>query len=412
MFINDIQNSNMLKKSAIEEVSDSQKERLLDNDSGYRRLLLDDLQVELSNFALILSGIRRCGKSTLLHQLIERTNDKFIYLNFDSPKLYNFEINDFQNLDSIVKERNVKYLFFDEIQVVNGWELYIREKLEENYHVTVTGSNASLLSKELGTKLTGRHITKELFPFSYDEFAGYKKLHKNSESLKLYMNNGGFPEFIQQKNPEILKWLVEDIIYRDIAVRNNIRDVDSIKRLLIYLVSNVSNLISASKSAKYVGIKTRATVLDYLNFFEQSYLIEFVSKFSYSYKVQLVNPRKIYFIDNGLLQEITNSSTRDIGRKMENLVYWELRRLGYEMNYFNENNKECDFVCSRKNKVEKLIQVCYELNNDNEKREIEGLLDAITYFELDKGYILTFEQKDRIVTQDKTIEIIPAYEHF
>lgn len=402
----------MLKKSVIEEVSDSQKERLLDNDSGYRRLLLYDLQVELPNFALILSGIRRCGKSTLLHQLIERTNDKFIYLNFDSPKLYNFETNDFQNLDSIVEERNVKYLFFDEIQVVNGWELYIREKLEENYHVTVTGSNASLLSKELGTKLTGRHITKELFPFSYDEFAGYKKLHKNSESLKLYLNNGGFPEYIQQENPEILKWLVEDIIYRDIAVRNNIRDVDSIKRLLIYLVSNVSNLISASKSAKYVGIKTRATVLDYLNFFEQSYLIEFVSKFSYSYKVQLVNPRKIYFIDNGLLQEITNSSTRDIGRKLENLVYWELRRLGYEMNYFNENNKECDFVCSRKNKVEKLIQVCYELNNDNEKREIEGLLDAMTYFELDKGYILTFEQKDRIVTEDKTIEIIPAYEHF
>jgi predicted AAA+ superfamily ATPase len=400
----------MLKKSDIKEVIAKQKEQLLANDAGYKRELINDIDRNLQNFALILSGIRRCGKSTLLHQLIEKINNDFLYLNFDTPRLFNFEIDDFQNLDSIIKEEKIKYLFFDEIHVVNGWELFVREKLVEKYDVTVTGSNATLLSKELGTKLTGRHITKELFPFSYGEFAGYKNLPKNSDSLDLYLDKGGFPEYIKQENSEILKWLVEDIIYRDIAVRNNIRDVDSLKRLLVYLVSNVSNLITASKLTTYTGIKTRATVLDYLNFFSQSYLTEYVSKFSYSYKVQMVNPRKIYLIDNGVLQEITTSSTRDNGRKLENMVFRELRILGYHLNYFNENNKECDFVASKRNKVTNLIQVCYDLNNENERREVAGLLDAMKYFNLDNGLIITHHQKDRIINKGKTIDILPAYE--
>ncbi len=402
----------MLKLSSVEEIIENQKERLVNNDSGLQRQLLNNLDFNLANFALIISGIRRCGKSTLLHQLINKVPNNFLYLNFDSPKLYNFELDDFAYLDSIIKNSKVEYLFFDEIQIINGWELYVREKLDEKYKVIVTGSNASLLSKELGTKLTGRHITKELFPFSFAEFLEFKQLEANSDSLKSYISVGGFPEYLKSENNEILKWLVEDILYRDIAVRNNIRDLDSLKKLLIYLVSNVSNLITSSKVTQFSSIKSRATVIDYFNFFEHSYLVEFVSKFSYSYKAQIVNPRKIYVIDNGLLNEITNSFSRDDGRKLENMVYWELRRKGYNLNYYNENNRECDFVAIKNNQTELLIQVCYELTLENEKREIEGILDAMNFFKLDYGVILTFNQSDKIIRNNKIIEVIPVYKYF
>lgn len=402
----------MIKLSVIEDIIESQRNRLVNNDSGLQRQLLENLDYNLSNFALIISGIRRCGKSTLLHQLINRIKDNFLYLNFDSPKLYNFEMDDFAYLDSIIKNSKIEYLLFDEIQLIKGWELYVREKLDENYKVIITGSNASLLSKELGTNLTGRHITKELFPFSFNEYVQFKQFENNSQSLQSYLDEGGFPEYIKLGNNEILKWLVEDILYRDIAVRNNIRDVDALKKLLIYLVSNVANLITASKMTQFSSIKSRATVMEYFNFLEQTYLIEFVSKFSYSYKSQILNPRKIYVIDNGLLNEITNSFSKDEGRKLENMVYWELRRKGFEINYYNENNKECDFVAIKKNKPEMLIQVCYQLNINNEKREIEGLLDAMKYFNFEKGIILSFDQKDKIIKNNKIIDIIPVYSYF
>jgi predicted AAA+ superfamily ATPase len=135
-------------------------------------------------------------------------------------------------------------------------------------------------------------------------------------------------------------------------------------------------------------------------------------KFSYSYKVQLVNPRKVYFIDSGLQASISGSFNNDIGRKLENTVFWELRRLQKQMYYYNENGKECDFVVSSNNKIEQLIQVCYELNNDNQDREIDGLMDAMKYFELDNGIILTYNQHDVILRNSKRIDVIPVYDFF
>ncbi len=166
----------MILEDVIAHVIEQQQEFLLVRDTGLDRTLTP-LTRSLSSHALIVSGIRRCGKSTLLMQLIKKLDvDNYLYLNFESPQLYDFSIHDFVRLDRIIAQKQTKHLFFDEIQLVEGWERYIRQKTDEGFHVVITGSNASLLSQELGTKLTGRHITQELFPFSYGEFLTFKHL--------------------------------------------------------------------------------------------------------------------------------------------------------------------------------------------------------------------------------------------
>ena len=401
----------MIKQSELAAVVQSQQEQQQEKGVGLERDLLHQLPTDLPNHALIISGIRRCGKSTLLSQWMKKIDFEGFFLNFDTPKLYNFELTDFELLDEMIVQSKKKSLFFDEIQVIDGWELYVRQKLDQGYKVAITGSNASLLSKELGTKLTGRHINKELFPFSFSEFLRYHEAIPDAESLLRYMTIGGFPEYIKTENPDILAVLIDDILYRDIAVRYNIRDVKSLKRLLLFLAANNGNLVTATKLTQTLGIKSPATILDYFSYFEQSYLLQLMPKFSYSYRVQLVNPRKIYFVDTGLINVVDVSFSHDFGRKLENVIFWELRRQNKEIYYYNENGYECDFVVCNNKIPEQLIQVCYELNKDNSTREERGLLDAMNFFKLDKGTIITLNQQDTILHHEKKIEVIPAYRY-
>jgi predicted AAA+ superfamily ATPase len=403
----------MVKKSTIQEVIAFQKDKIENAKHGLKRELLNELNQNTTSFALIISGIRRCGKSTLLHQyILEYIHEDYIYLNFDSAKLYTFELDDFQLIDELVAEDDIQTLIFDEIQVIEGWEVYVRQKLDEGCNVIITGSNASLLSKELGTKLTGRHITKELFPFSYKEYFSFRNVEASAESFSNFLKEGGFPGFLDVKDVDVHSALVDDIIHRDIAVRHNIRDAKSLKHLLIFLASNISNLISATKLKSYIGVKSTATIIEYLGYFEQSYLVALMPKFSYSHKVQLVNPRKIYFIDNALQDAITPSFSKDFGRKLENTVFWELRRRKKTLYYYNEHGKECDFVVCLNNNVEAVIQVCYLLNLDNQRRELNGLLDAMDYFDLKKGTIVTLDQEDVIMDKGRRIEVVPVWKFF
>ena len=403
----------MVKKSTIQEVIAFQKDKIENAKHGLKRELLNELNQNTASFALIISGIRRCGKSTLLHQyILEYIHEDYIYLNFDSAKLYTFELDDFQLIDELVAEDDIQTLIFDEIQVIEGWEVYVRQKLDEGCNVIITGSNASLLSKELGTKLTGRHITKELFPFSYKEYFSFRNVEASAESFSNFLKEGGFPGFLDVKDVDVHSALVDDIIHRDIAVRHNIRDAKSLKHLLIFLASNISNLISATKIKSYIGVKSTATIIEYLGYFEQSYLVALMPKFSYSHKVQLVNPRKIYFIDNALQDAITPSFSKDFGRKLENTVFWELRSRKKTLYYYNEHGKECDFVVCLNNNIEAVIQVCYLLNLDNQRRELNGLLDAMDYFDLKKGTIVTLDQQDVIMDKGRRIEVVPVWKFF
>ena len=205
-----------------------------------------NLEIHRGEF-MVICGQTGCGKSTLLHQLLKRQRIDTLYVNFDDPRLFDFEISDFQKLDQIISDFGQRILMFDEIQIVRGWERYVRQKLDEGFRVFITGSNASLLSKELGTSLTGRHITMELFPFSYKEFCRFKGLELNRETVLEYMQTGGFPEYLENPFEEVLANLLDDILIRDIAVRYGIKDTRRLMRLTKYLLSNVGNLISANR---------------------------------------------------------------------------------------------------------------------------------------------------------------------
>jgi uncharacterized protein len=362
----------MILESVIARVADQQMNRLVSRDSGLKRELIPSLK-SLSSHALIISGVRRCGKSTLLMQMMKDMDDATVfYLNFESPRLYDFTLPDFSRLDNIIHQKGAKILFFDELQLVQGWEIYIRQKLDEGFRVIITGSNASMLSKELGTRLTGRHITQELFPFSYSEFLSFKDLRPSTDSLQAYMLTGGFPEYVKSGDPDQLAMLFEDVLIRDIVARYGIRDIVSLQRLAIYLFSNLGNRITATRLKQPLSIGATTTILSWFSHLELSYLVSFVPMFSYSVKAQLINPRKVYAIDPGMAEVISNTMTEDAGRKLENLVFLHLRRKYKELYYYDDKG-ECDFVVMSRGKVAELIQVCYELTPDNLEREVMGV---------------------------------------
>ena len=368
----------------------------------------------LPEFAKIITGVRRCGKSTLVQMLLK---DSSFYINFEDTTLYGFTVKDFPILDEaiaqFVKENGkCKYLCFDEIQSVEGWEVYVHQKLDEGFLVVVTGSNASLLSSELGTRLTGRHLDLEMFPFSFSEFCSFKKLNQNVSSFSKYLEKGGFPEFLKTGSNEILQNLFDDILVRDIAVRNSIRDIRTLKVLALYLASNCGNLVTGSKLSAQLGLKTNVTILEYLSYLEKSYLFYLVPKFDYSAKAQSINPKKVYCVDTGLVKNVTLSQNDDSGRMFENAVFMQLRRQTKNIWYYAEQAFECDFLYGNKSVPEKAVQVCYKLTNENREREVRGVVETCKKFEGVKPYIVTFNQTDKISYDGMIVPVVSAVEFF
>ena len=397
----------MIQKDFLKEIIRQQEINLHAKEEGMIRDSLCTLP-DIDNYALIVSGVRRCGKSTLLHQLLKKKHTESLYINFDDPRLYDFEISDFQKLDQLITEAGNRVLMFDEIQIIKGWERYVRQKLDENFKVFVTGSNASLLSKELGTSLTGRHITSELFPFSFKEFCRFKDIEPNEHATKEYMQLGGFPEYLKNPIEEILANLLDDILIRDIAVRYGIKDIRGLKRLTVFLLSNIGNLTSANKLREPAGINSTTTILEYLSHLEQSYLVSLVPMFDYSLKKQTINPKKIYAIDMGLVTSNVNRIKGDEVHKLENMVYNTLR-LRYKDIYYHRRDNECDFITLEKGAITQAIQVCMELNADNQSREFDGLIDALKFYKLTEGYIITLNQEDVFQIENLKIKVIPYH---
>jgi len=395
-----------MKYSDLLAVVNEQKDFLYSFDLGTPREVLKSLP-DIQSHALVISGIRRCGKSVLLHQFIRNEIDEVFYFNFADIRLYAFTSGDFSLLDEIVKESGKKILFFDEIQLIRGWELYVRQKLDQSFRILITGSNARMLSVELGTNLTGRHLSKELFPFSFPEFCSFYNLEPNKESFLSWLHKGGFPEFLKTNNNELLSSLIEDIIHRDIATRHGIRDVAGLKNLCIYMISNIAKPFSPSKLTSIINVKSASTVLEYLSFFEASYLMNLISRFSWSVKGQMLSEKKVYVVDNGLVNVASISASKDMGRKFENSIYWSIRRKTKSIWYFSDGNYECDFVYKMDDEFF-AVQVCSDLHGDNQEREISGILSACRFFNLNHGVILTIDQTDRIMTEGCRIDVIPA----
>ena len=199
--------------------------------------------------------MRRVGKSTLLNQVARRYDyHHALYLNFDDINLSGFEQNDFVRLYNEIKHREAHELFFDEMQLVKGWEMLVHQLLREGFVVYISGSNASMLSVDLGTHLTGRHLSTELFPFSYKEYLDYTHGMISAQSLDEYILTGGIPEHVRTRDRSILRTLLDDVLVRDIAVNKNVRNVESLKQLAVYMLSNIARPYSASKLTSVAGV--------------------------------------------------------------------------------------------------------------------------------------------------------------
>lgn len=399
--------STMVLREEIEKAYALQQLDIEANDAFTERIYINKIRPKTGHIEVI-SGIRRCGKSTLMKLLMRQYKKEIAYFNFEDPRVFNFELSDFQKLDEIIGRKKGAY-FFDEIQNVASWEIFVRQLHDRGEKVFVTGSNASLLSKELGTRLTGRHLRHELFPFSYTEFMDYKNLKSNEASFEQYIQKGGFPEFLRDENQEILQMLLRDIVYRDIALRYGIKNSKTLMDITLFLISNIGKECTFNSLRKTFSIGSANSVSDYLSWLEDSYVIFFLPKFSWSAKSRTVNARKVYAIDNGLVNANSLSFTKDKGRLLENAIYLFLRQQKYSLTYFREKG-ECDFVVFDKDKCHQLIQVCEEVHSENKEREITGLLEAMAFLKMKTGIIVTQNQKDTLTFDKVKIQLIPARE--
>jgi len=397
----------MILRGTLLETVKSQKENLLNADRGIERDKLKDVQLT-AGFASIITGIRRAGKSTLLLQLIQKITN-FNYLNFEDVRIFGFDHKDFNRLDEVFSaESNSNYYLFDEIQVVVGWERYVRSLLDKKKIVVLTGSNAAILGRELGTKLTGRHLKYELMPFSYPEFLKLTKQKMSYTSFEDFVNRGGFPEYLKIDNEQILQELFNDIIIRDITLRYNLRNPKLVKELALYLLSNIGKEFSYQGLKKIFNLGSVNTIISTVGYFENSYLLFTIPQFDFSYRKQVANKKKVYSIDTGLIKANSVSFSQDKGRMLENIVFTQLKRMGLEVFYFKKE-RECDFITRDSKKELNAYQVCFELNEDNRDREVNGLIEALNYLKQKVGFILTLDQHDELELNSKKIIVKPVY---
>ncbi|MDD2287113.1 MAG: ATP-binding protein [Paludibacter sp.] len=374
---------------------------------------------------IIISGVRRCGKSILLQQIRSRLPHKNYFFNFDDDRLSGFSAENFQDLYEVFIELygNQDYFYFDEIQNIAGWEQFVKRLYNAGKKVFITGSNARMLSKELGTLLTGCYLAIELYPFSFKEFLQFKGKERLAEQVygteakgeiqaqfNAYLHQGGFPLYLSTKDDLVLKTLYDNILYRDVLVRNQILNEKEIKELVYFAVSNIGKPFTYSSVSKIIGVKNPTTVKNYIEYIENTYLLFTLNKLDYSVKVQLRNPKKMYAIDNALVKRLGFHFSGEEGRLLENLVYIELKRRGGEIFYHSEEKSECDFVIRKGYQVEQALQVCYLFDNFNTReREIAGLAGAMKAYQLKEGYIITSSHEEVVITEFGKIYIMPAW---
>lgn len=373
---------------------------------------------------LIITGIRRSGKSTTQRKLQQETFQSDYYFNFDDERLVHFKIEDFQLLlETFIElfgEQTVFY--FDEIQNIEGWERFIRRLYEQGFKIFITGSNAKLLSKELGTHLTGRCIQLEIYPLSFKEIVMHeyplalsKKILSTADRgilLRLfadYLQHGGIPEYYKFRKPEYLKELYAGIVYRDIIARYNIPNENPLKELVYYFASNIGKEFSYTKLGKAVGLSSSHTVSNYCSYLEKCYLCFFINRYSHSLKKQIQSNKKCYMIDPALIRTIGFRVGEDKGRMLENIVFLHLKMQGQEI-YFHQDQKECDFVIRQDNRITQAIQVTLHLFDEQVKsREITGLIEAMDAYNLEEGLIITENEQDEFNIAGRTIKIVPLW---
>ncbi len=363
-----------------------------------------------NNLVKVITGVRRCGKSVF--SLLATKNLPAAYVNFDDERLLRTKTEDLNTVLEVILElySSAKVLIFDEIQNVPGWELFVNRLKRQEFQLVVTGSNSKLLSQELATHLTGRHLSIELFPFSFREFLKFKGylLEKNHE-----FKQGGFPEVcLGVPMGPYLRELFDKIVSRDIVYRHGIRYEKTFKELALYALTHFSRATSYQNLCRTLEMKSVHTVKNYFQYLEEAYLLFQVYPYSSKMQEQIKLPKKIYSIDLGLSSSLSSSSSEDLGAKLENLVFLELKRRRFEIYSGLYPKFEVDFVIREGRGVRELIQVCYTIKDEKtQKREVHALLEASKLLGCKNLSIITWDEESELSLKGLKIQVVPAWKY-
>lgn len=381
-----------------------------------------------SSLAQVVIGVRRSGKSTLCHKVLQEHGIQYAYVNLDDDRLANLQTEDLNTVLSCVYQlygTDVPYLFLDEIQDVDGWYLFVNRLLRTNLHIFVTGSNAKLLSGELATHLTGRYNEIRLFPFSFAEYCSYNEVDtlgittkaeaKRKIAFMNYINDGGFPEMQGLRNKRgYVESLIEAILQKDIQKRFKVKNIDALRKIAQHLINNSCQELNYGEMSKVFGVSDK-TIQKYISYLQQAFLIQTLAKHSYK-SVERIRSSKAYIVDPGLQNNRANAlAAENIGWRLENVVYIELLRRcssQYLDVYFYKpggKNKEIDFVVCDKNKSLELIQVAYDIDSPKAfKRETSALVAASAPLRCKQLTLIAFAETRDVEINGKIIHIKSA----
>ena len=413
------------------------KRLIVDNqERTFAEIVLRDIQIPIDTRKIVtLKGVRRCGKTSILYQTIKKlreTVDKtnLVYINFEDDRIFPVQLPDCNELLEAyyemfpTKKPEKVYFFFDEIQIVENWEIFIRRLHDtENCQIYLCGSSSKLLSSEIASSLRGRSISYEIFPLSFKEFLRFKGIDNNYYSsanyalirnaLNTYLFQGGFPELIYEnkdKHKLILQEYVDLIIYKDLIERYGITNRNLVKLLVKYCYVNISTPLSQNKlfnDLKSQGISlSKNTLYEYIDYLREVYAIFTIPLYSRSVGEQNRNPLKLYAIDTGF--KAIFSISQDIGRVIENVVMLQLRRNNVALHYW-AGKQETDFVYEAEDGI-RMVNVCYDLSNAETKtRELNSLLEAMQQHNTNSATLITMEMEELVSIDNKSISITPIW---
>ncbi len=391
-----------------------------------------------SNKIITLIGVRRCGKTSILYNMINKLSSnidktKILYLNFEDERL-DLEVDELdlilQSFSELYPEQNLNkcYFFFDEIQNIVGWEKFIRRVYDSiSKNIFITGSNSKLLSSEIATSLRGRTLSYEVYPLSFVEYLSFKGIKVDLYSSKslayiknaqeIFLKDGAMPETLfleEQYRNQTLQEYFNVLLYMDLAERYNITNTVALKFFLKRIIASSTKQISINKiynELKSAGIKIgKNTLYNFLDYVQNIYLALTLHRYDKSLVNKELGERKIYTIDIGLNNATEFRFSDNIGKSLENAVFLELKRNYSEIFYYREKEGECDFIVNEKNSITQAIQVTYEMSDEDTKnREIKGLVGACKKFNLNHGMIITYDTEEEIIENNITIKLVPFY---
>lgn len=399
---------------------------------------MPNLVLERLSEIIAIAGPRRAGKTCYMYQLIQDllaqgnwSREDILFVDFEDYRLSDFVAADTDALLTAFQQvagKAPSFLFFDEIQQLPGWSKILRTLHNQNrYGIVVTGSNAGLLEREIATELRGRCRHILMMPFSFRELLRFNGIPHDERTLltpargrvlksfRQYLEEGGFPEVVKKETipekRELLQSYYRTIFYRDILERYNVKAKTVLEAVMRYSLNTFSDLFSISMLAKELKSQllpgSKQTISNYLGYLKEVFFLTAHDKFSYSPRQRVMNPKKIYLLDNGFSLLSTDFS-ENRGKLLENVVAVEMFRRRMECFYY-KGQRECDFIVKDGIKPKSAVQVCWELTSKNESRELKGLREAMKALSIEEGFILTNDEEKEMIFEGTKIKIMPVW---